>query len=241
MAFSSCTLLLITFSSILLLSPQALGDFSILPKLPFNIPLISNSDSAPAAIPVAAQVPVSAPAPKASSEDQSITTQPITNPFSSVVPNPSAVDPVVKKICDVTENPDLCSNSIVPFMHGQADPVAVLKTEIHAALNITQRAVTVMKNMLEDATASSMMSECLGVCVENYGYAVDDLKQAMKAMEAHDMGLLKSVLSSVITDIGTCDDAFAETQGLELPLQEEVVGTMHKLANNCMDISTLLN
>lgn len=126
-------------------------------------------------------------------------------------------------------------------MHGQADPVAVLKTEIHAALNLTQRAVTVMKSMVEDASTSSMMTECLKVCVESYGYAVDDLKQAMKAMNEHDMGLLKSVLSSVITEIGTCDDTFAETQGLELPLQEEVVGTMHKLADNCMDISTLLN
>ena len=77
------------------------------------------------------------------------------------------------------------------------------------------------------------------MCLEIYGAARDDLKQANGAIGSNDTGLLRSMLSGAITDLGTCDDAFAES-GEELPLDNDLVGTMRKLAYNCMDISSVL-
>lgn len=231
MEFNLCTLLLISFTSTLLLSPQVLGDFQ-LPNLlsdltgaTFKIPEPTPSASVPASAPNASPW---APAP-AQNENE--------NEGGITLPVISAA---LKKICEVTENPGLCSDSIVAHVDGQVDPVSALKTEIQAALNLTVKATEQIKSLVHQESQSHMLKECLQVCVENYEVAQDDLKQALVALDSHDMGLLRSVLSSVITDIGTCDDTFAEAPGVELPLKDELVETLHNLADNCMDISTLL-
>ncbi|PON72375.1 Pectinesterase inhibitor domain containing protein [Trema orientale] len=145
----------------------------------------------------------------------------------------------VKKICGVTEDPDLCVDSILPNLKGAVDPVNALQSEINTFVSIASKAIEQIKISMDDPSTSSTASECLQVCLEIYGSAHANLKQAQDAISSHDMDLLKSVLSGAITDLGTCDDAFAES-GEELPLDNDLVATMHKLANNCMDISAVL-
>ena len=145
----------------------------------------------------------------------------------------------LKKICDVTEDASLCANSVLPFLKGKVDPVNVLQTQIKTFVNITEKAIEQLKTSMEGSSKSGTASDCLQVCLEIYDSAHSNLKQALDAISSHDMDLLKSVLSAAITDLGTCDDTFAES-GEELPLDNDLVGTLHKLATIAMDISAVL-
>ncbi|KAF3436551.1 hypothetical protein FNV43_RR23643 [Rhamnella rubrinervis] len=239
MEFNLCTVLLISFTSTLLLSPQALGDFQFPDLLPDLTGVTFNTDEPTPSARVPASAPNASPSAPAPAPAQNENNN--ENENEGGVSTLPFVRSAVKKICGVTENPALCSESIVPHMDGQVDPVSALKTEIQAALNLTVKATEQIKSLAQQESQSHMLKECLQVCIENYEVAQEDLKQAMVALDSHDMGLLRSVLSSVITDIGTCDDTFAEAPAIELPLKDELVKTLHELADNCMDISSLLN
>lgn len=235
MEYSLCTLLLISFTSALLISPQALGHF----EFPDLIPDFSGGnfgvlDEVPS--PASAPAPsLSAPEPSASAPAQEAKGE---NAGGVRMPVVSAV---LKKICDATENPALCSETILSHVPGgQVDPVLALKTEIQAALNVTAKATEEIKGLLDQASQSHAMTECLQVCAENYDLAQDSLMKATEAVDSHDLDMLNSYLSSVIDDIGTCDDTFAEFPGVEFPLKDKLVSTVHQLADNCLDISTLL-
>jgi len=117
--------------------------------------------------------------------------------------------------------------------------MTALQTEINTFLNLTEKAIAQLKASANNPSTSSSTVDNLKVCLDIYTSAKDDLNQALDAIASNDMGLLKSVLSGAITDLGTCDDTFAEG-GDELPLNNDLVATMHKLANNCMDISAVL-
>ncbi|KAB2616354.1 hypothetical protein D8674_022942 [Pyrus ussuriensis x Pyrus communis] len=127
--------------------------------------------------------------------------------------------------------------TILPFEHGAADPISALQIEIKACLNRMQQALAQFKK-LGGLSASDMST--VQVCQEEYESAVDDLNGATDAIVAHDVGTIQTRLSGVITYLGTCDDAVAESPGFKLPFKDEDVVTLRKLASNCMAISTLL-
>ncbi|KAM1058309.1 hypothetical protein EV2_032382 [Malus domestica] len=156
---------------------------------------------------------------------------------SSSAPIPQ-VDAALEKICAKTDNPVLCSSTILPFEHGAADPISALQIEIKACLNRMQQALAQFKK-LGGLSASDMST--VQVCQEEYESAVDDLNGATDAIVAHDVGTIQTRLSGVITYLGTCDDAVAESPGFKLPFKDEDVVTLRKLASNCMAISTLLH
>lgn len=96
-----------------------------------------------------------------------------------------------------------------------------------------------IKASMDNPSTGSTVSECLKVCIDNYAAAYANLKQALDAISSHNMGLLSSVLSGVITELETCNDTFDES-GETLPLDKGVVATLLKLATNCMDIAEVL-
>ncbi|KAM6558849.1 hypothetical protein CsatA_028088 [Cannabis sativa] len=144
----------------------------------------------------------------------------------------------INKICSVTADPKICVEAILPHVKGHVDPVLALQTEIKSFITLLGKANIVMKATLKHST-SSTTADCLRLCVDMYSTARMDLKQALQAIKSHDIGLLNSLLSGVITGIGTCDDTVSEA-GEELPLDTNLVNTIHKLADNCMDISAVL-
>lgn len=119
------------------------------------------------------------------------------------------------------------------------DPVMALQTEIKTFVGIMGTGITGMKAALKHSSTGTSTADCLRLCLDMYDTARMDLKQALEAINSHDIGLLNSLLSGVITNIGTCDDALSES-GEELPLDTKLVDTIHKLADNCMDISAVL-
>ncbi|XP_062099840.1 uncharacterized protein LOC133805668 [Humulus lupulus] len=145
----------------------------------------------------------------------------------------------INKICSVTQDPKLCAESILPHVRGHVDPVMALQTEINIFIGTMGKGITEMKAALKHSSTGTTTADCLRLCLDMYSTARMDLKQALQAIKSHDIGLLNSLLSGVITNIGTCDDTVSES-GEELPLDTDLVNTIHKLADNCMDISAVL-
>ncbi|XP_034227787.1 putative pectinesterase/pectinesterase inhibitor 26 [Prunus dulcis] len=154
-------------------------------------------------------------------------------------PTPQA-DAAVENICAKTTNSALCSSTVLPNLRGNADPTTVLQIEMKACLDLTKGALGQLKKTASNPSTSPADVSSIKVCQEVYESAVDDINGASEAIAARDVGTLQTRLSAVITYFGTCDDAVAESPGFKLPLKEDDVVTLNKLASNCMAISTLL-
>ncbi|KAJ7973069.1 pectinesterase inhibitor-like [Quillaja saponaria] len=221
---------------------------------------VSSSSNAPAPAPVVssiAGVPNAAPAKSPSSEaavnveSKTITLE--SSSESNVLPlgldqvlsqvGVANVDPTLLKICGVTDDPALCANSILPTIKaGPVDPVNVLETEIEACTNETTKVVAYIDTIVNDPKYSSPMArDALDACKETYSDIRDSLKDAKKAVDGHDVGTLSTMLSAVITDIGTCDDGFVE---MEIPSPFELFDVrtkLDKLAGICLSMAKLVN
>lgn len=252
MEFNFGILLIISFSSVLLTSPLAL---CLQAPAPSPIP-VSYISEAPAYIPDAptsyiSDVPASAPSPSLSPDfspapiSSSSPAPDTSNTVEFKVEKPSdEIDPVdymeIKKICHATEHPVLCAKSILPYIKGAINPLSALQTEITTFLHLLDKALALLKAFDNDPSTSSSTSDCLKVCLDIYRSAQADLKQALDAIDTSDRALLKSMLSGAITDLGTCEDTFAESSGDELPLDNDLVSTLRMLATICMDIAAVL-
>lgn len=154
-------------------------------------------------------------------------------------PTPQA-DAAVEKICAKTDNSALCSSTVLPNLRGNADPTTVLQIEMKACLDLTKEA---LGQLNKTASNPSMLPEHVSkieICQEVYDLAVDGIYDASAAIAARDVGTLRTRLSGVMTYLVTCDDAVAESPGFKLPLKEDDVSTLYKLASNCLAISTLV-
>ncbi|KAL5561025.1 hypothetical protein UlMin_030772 [Ulmus minor] len=219
------TLLFISFSSTVLL---------LFPATQCNTIPVSYISEVPAASP--------APGPSFDPKFPSVSTFFIPQSLSRAAPrsNPHSGKAALSKLCAYTENPKLCVSSILPRMNGvTVDPVFALEIEIKTFLVLIDKAIAELNKVDKDPSTSAKSRKCLDVCLEIYNSARDDLTDAHEAIAAHDMELLQSELSGSITDLGTCEDTFEE-MGIELPLDKDLVKTLHELADNCMDISELL-
>ncbi|GFZ11489.1 phytochrome B [Actinidia rufa] len=80
------------------------------------------------------------------------------------------------------------------------------------------------------------MASIMGNCEDGYNDALDNYMSAMDALGAPDVGIVNSMLSTVITDFSDCDDGL---NGLESPVLE-FDGTLTKMTSNCLAIALLM-
>ncbi|GMY17060.1 pectinesterase inhibitor-like [Fagus crenata] len=205
---------------------------------------------APSPAPTPAQVDTSASAPDVSASavsapslldvSNSITSK-ITGLLSPLLgSSPTTKDnPEVKKVCDVSEDSILCASSIIPFLNGAFDPASILRSEIQAGVNFTQKTIAKAKELATDESLSKYEKECLQQCQTNYDSVLDNFKSAADAIGSNDVGTLRTMLSAAISDLEACDDAFRESPGAESPLTE-FDDVIHKLAGICLDIANKL-
>ncbi|XP_058077452.1 pectinesterase inhibitor-like [Magnolia sinica] len=160
---------------------------------------------------------------------------------AEVQPTSCNTDVIIREICEHTKNPDVCISSISPYLPniGDVDATTILGLQIKACTNYTNVAISAVEQMVKDPKTPPLMMGCLKVCRESYGNALNDLQSAVKAIEAHDSGTLNSMLSAVLTDIGTCEDAFTERPGLKSPMASQD-NMLSKLASNCLAIAALI-
>lgn len=161
-------------------------------------------------------------------------------PPISILPPILTNDPLLKKICDVTDNPLLCVSSVIPYLSGKIDPVSILQLQIKACGNQTHAALQEVLKLIKDPSTSTIASTCLQQCQETYNDALDNLQNAISAIAARDKGTLNSMLSAAMTDYETCEDGFAE-----LPISSSPMAVadelLSKLASNCLAIATLIH
>lgn len=154
-------------------------------------------------------------------------------------PTPQA-DAAVEKICAKTDNSALCSSTVLPNLRGNADPTTVLQIEMKACLDLTKEALGQLNKTASNPSMLPKDVSTIEICQEVYDLAVDGIYDASAAIAARDVGTLRTRLSGVMTYLVTCDDAVAESPGFKLPLKEDDVSTLYKLASNCLAISTLV-
>ncbi|KAG8374016.1 hypothetical protein BUALT_Bualt11G0087100 [Buddleja alternifolia] len=73
----------------------------------------------------------------------------------------------------------------------------------------------VAKRLNDPSSVDGSTKECLIVCEEVYGSAVDALKKGMKSVAAGDFYTANIAVSAFLTDIDTCDDCFSDAAAPE--------------------------
>ncbi|CAL9754161.1 unnamed protein product [Musa acuminata subsp. burmannicoides] len=204
------------------------------------------TSSPPPPTPVSYQPPTSSPPPPV--RYQRISSQPTpAGSLGSTSPSgyssPSTQLPIrdaVSALCSKTDYPDVCSSTIqsFPALVGPVDAAVMLKLHMKACREKAQIAQSQVSALVSHPGASSKLASSLQVCSDMYDDVFDSLDTAADAMASHDKGTLDSMLSGLISDFSTCEDAFTE-DSITSPMAA-VDDRLTKLASNCLAFSSLL-
>ncbi|KAI9081178.1 hypothetical protein K1719_036937 [Acacia pycnantha] len=148
----------------------------------------------------------------------------------------------LKSICDSTDYPQICVSRVSPMLSsGGVNPMSVLEASIKACIEPLHDAVSNMSSSssgrttsLEDASHSPALAECN----ENYKEALAKLQNALDSLQASDIETINSLLSAVVLDISTCDDAFKGVKESPVADFNELMG---KMARNCLNVASLIH
>ncbi|KAK6930270.1 Pectinesterase inhibitor domain [Dillenia turbinata] len=153
------------------------------------------------------------------------------------------VDPKIKKICESTDYPQICLSTIGPFLTGKTDTISVLEIVIKACVQHAKLALKAAKQLSKKSGVSQILSSGADVCRENFEDALDNLQRAMDAIPGKDIGTINSMLSAVVTDAGSCEDAFQEgpvPDSDEEPPMKIYYDKLSKMASNCLAVASLI-
>ncbi|KAK6941100.1 Pectinesterase inhibitor domain [Dillenia turbinata] len=147
----------------------------------------------------------------------------------------------IKQLCDKTDYPDLCIETITPFLNSSdTDALAVLNMHINAAEQVFQSAMKLAKAIPKPAFMPTLIAGALDVCIEMYDEALYGLEEAKHAIENGDAGSMMSYLDGIGTDVETCDDAFSKGPGSSSPLKD-IDGKINKIWSNMLAIAEQVN
>ncbi|WCJ22331.1 hypothetical protein M5689_004426 [Euphorbia peplus] len=152
-----------------------------------------------------------------------------------ILPYPAG-NPLLNKICEITDFQSECLTSIAPFHTGQTDPISVLKMEMQALRRGFQKASSDAQRMSDSPGASESVKSSLDACLDMYESGMFELDDALTAIADHDIPKLKVVLSATISNINACDETFSETTGADFPVREVDVN-LTKICSNTLAIA----
>ncbi|CAD5172333.1 vegetative cell wall protein gp1-like [Musa acuminata AAA Group] len=205
------------------------------------------TSSPPPPTPVSYQPPTSSPPPPVRyqriSSQQPTPAGSLGSTSPSGYSSPSTQLPIrdaVSALCSKTDYPDVCSSTIqsFPALVGPVDAAVMLKLHMKACREKAQIAQSQVSALVSHPGASSKLASSLQVCSDMYDDVFDSLDTAADAMASHDKGTLDSMLSGLISDFSTCEDAFTE-DSITSPMAA-VDDRLTKLASNCLAFSSLL-
>ncbi|KAL6188483.1 hypothetical protein ACLB2K_039875 [Fragaria x ananassa] len=161
-------------------------------------------------------------------------------PSAAPLPPLAAVDPVVKQLCNNTNNSDLCISSLIPFLSAQGktslDAVTVLKMLIKACSIHTELALAVASKLSTEPKNAHQTTMAIMDCKDMYSDVLEGLQTATDAIAIKDMSTVKSRLTGVISDAVTCEDGFA---GQKSPLGD-FDDKLRKMGDNCLAVASLI-
>lgn len=227
-------------------TPASYQPSSSPPPSPLSPAKYVPSSSPPPPTPVSYQPPTSSPPPPVSYQRISSPPTPASS-LGSTSPSgyslPSTQLPThdaVSALCSKTDYPDVCRSTIQSFPPsvGLVDAAVMLKLHMKACREKAQIAQSQVSTLVSHPGASSKLASSLQVCSDMYDDVLDSLDTAADAMASHDKGTLDSMLSGLISDFSTCEDAFTE-DSITSPMAT-VDDLLTKLASNCLAFSSLL-
>ncbi|KAK4338942.1 hypothetical protein RND71_040404 [Anisodus tanguticus] len=146
-------------------------------------------------------------------------------------------DTNIKKICDNTDYPDLCTATVAPFLRGNTVNVQqVLEVAMKASDQFAKLGFAAVKRASESPATPPKTKKMLKTCLDSWDTVLYNYEQAIEALRIHDSGRMSTTLSAAITDISDCEDAF---EGVVSPL----IGygeKMTKMTSNCLAIVSQL-
>ncbi|XP_060197646.1 pectinesterase inhibitor 3-like [Lycium barbarum] len=143
----------------------------------------------------------------------------------------------IKKICDNTDYPDLCTTTVAPFLHGNVVNVQqILEVAMKASDQFAKLGFAAVKRASESPATPPKTKKMLKTCLDSWDTVLYNYEQAIEALRIHGSGRMSTMLSAAITDISDCQDAF---EGVVSPL----IGygeKMTKMTSNCLAIVSQL-
>ncbi|KAF5193923.1 Plant invertase/pectin methylesterase inhibitor superfamily protein [Thalictrum thalictroides] len=159
----------------------------------------------------------------------------LTNPLGA----PGQVNTDVRRVCDATDNPLLCLNTVSPLLQGKFDLVSILETEVKACKNQAQTLLDKSIKISADPATVADVAKTLKICKENYESVLDNMDATLKAIGEKDLGTVNTMLSAAISDVSTCGENFSEVSTNPNPLSD-MEQLVTNLVGNCLSISVSL-
>ncbi|KAG6403594.1 hypothetical protein SASPL_135820 [Salvia splendens] len=115
---------------------------------------------------------------------------------------------LISDFCVKSNNPTLCTNTLRsdPRSKG-ADARGMATIAIKKAEEATQASINVAKSLLNSGN-----KEIISTCIENFSSAVANIKECESLLNRRDIGTLRSIGSTALTDVGTWSDEFGANE-----------------------------
>ncbi|KAK6138794.1 hypothetical protein DH2020_027458 [Rehmannia glutinosa] len=159
--------------------------------------------------------------------------------FSPTLSPMADVNPKVKEICDSTDHPSLCLDTVVPLLNGATDVPSVLEAAISVSSKLAQVGLSLAKKFAETPGAPPELVSALQDCQDSYDSVVYNFQNTFDAFPKRDIGTMNSMLSAVITNVGDCEDVFSKS-GEDSPFSN-IADRLTNMTSNCLAIISLLD
>ncbi|XP_027936286.1 uncharacterized protein LOC114191315 [Vigna unguiculata] len=145
------------------------------------------------------------------------------------------VPPELTQFCSGTDNPALCVDTIAPVLAGNFDPVRAVEGEINATLQKASEIAASISKQLEDPATAKEALDALNICKTQYDDMLDSIKEALNMVVQMNVMEAYRKMSAVISYKSSCDDAYTESPGVEMPFRQEAT-TLFQLSGNCVTV-----
>uniref|UniRef100_A0ACD5Y5Y6 Uncharacterized protein n=1 Tax=Avena sativa TaxID=4498 RepID=A0ACD5Y5Y6_AVESA len=167
----------------------------------------------------------------------------VPTPPKPTPPKPTPVAPVgdiVKAMCAKADDPKFCQDSIAkqpPLPGGKKlDGPGVLKLAMNAVRAKGAEAKKMALALAADPKTPKLAVGPLNDCAESYDDVPYSLDGAEKAIAAGDQYTTNTMLSTLDTDVETCENGFQEREELKNPMAKEDA-ELGQLASDCLAIA----
>ena len=138
------------------------------------------------------------------------------------------------RLCRRTDYPALCLSAAKSFRG--ASPAALTKATILAAIQKTHEGRALVTKLFRGRRPNGNVETCR----QTYESALSDLQTSLNALNRNSIADLQINLSAVISDVGTCDDGYAETAARRRSPFAGVGNDIRKLASNGLALSQMM-
>lgn len=141
----------------------------------------------------------------------------------------------VAAACQYVTVPQLCTS--LAARSGATSFQALTVAAVNEALSTAEEAKATVDRIVAAPITDEKLKAKLGVCLQNFGYAVDTLQKAATDLQtgaAHSQSV--SHISASVTYVGNCNDAFSENPGLVSPVAD-ITSILKKLVSNSLGLA----